>query len=262
MLDFVDGLNIKLWHHHHHCCWELRGLVILLLTCFYCRSILVRSVGETCLCTWCHRVVCSATRPKRVFWMTLWFCLFTTIHKLHEGIFWQFSSCLGTEIFYYLFCCWQRHKCNLIYEFLTRVQLNHNDGARTEQRLSSVRVTLMPGGQSKRNLTVTSSPIQLGLTSTCSLEYMSTSSSSCKCNVMLFICIHFTCQLTWSSARTLDQLHELNMEKRIWRKHRRHHDIYTILNLLIKDRHTFDFTELWYHSPEIHVLPKNKQTKV
>lgn len=145
MLDFVDGLNIKLWHHHHHCCWELRGLVILLLTRFYCRSILVRSVGETCLCAWCHRVVCSTTRPKTVFWMTLWFCLFTTIHKLHEGIFWQFSSCLGTEIFYYLFCCWQRRKCNLIYEFLTRVQLNHNDGARTEQRLSSVRVTLMRG---------------------------------------------------------------------------------------------------------------------
>lgn len=32
---------------------------------------------------------------------------------LHEWIFWQFSSCLGTDIFYYLFCCWQRHKPHL-----------------------------------------------------------------------------------------------------------------------------------------------------
>lgn len=63
MLDFVDGLNIKLWHHHHHqlgAAWPGHPFIH---TRFYCRSILVH-VWVKHVCTWCHRVVCSTTKDS------------------------------------------------------------------------------------------------------------------------------------------------------------------------------------------------------
>lgn len=172
--------------------WELRGLVILLFTRFYCRSILVRRVGETCLCGatgWCVQ------RPKTVFWTTLILFIYTlaTTTNFMNFLTVQFSS--GTEIFYFLFCCWQRHKSHLRAPDTRPTEPRWWSKNRAEHSPVSGSfhlLTLMRGGQSKRNLTGTSSPIQLGLTSTCSLEYMSTSSSSssCKCNVIYLHSFH------------------------------------------------------------------------